>query len=96
MLKTEEVLEDVKTILDLDGTEMYDSKLNFYIPASFNKLKNEGLPNILTKDHEAYQDYLLCLALDVAKYIDVNADVSRIHYLVTERKIVLRETFKNA
>lgn len=94
-LTFEDVKEDVKALLDLDGTNMYDKKLELYVNASFSKLSNEGVQNVFDKKHIAYSDYVLCLALEVSKYIDTETDFVRANFIANERKLILREMISN-
>lgn len=98
MLKKEDLMMDIKVVLDIEDTTLYDSKLDIFIPSAISKLSNEGIPNILDAENEKHEyliaDYIMCLAYEVIKNIDMEVSLSRIKEMSFERKIPLREAMK--
>lgn len=71
------IIEDVKLLLNIDGTTEFDSKASLLIAAAFSKLETEGVPNTLDIAHKYYADYLVCVASYVAKDFDADTSSSR-------------------
>lgn len=98
MLKKDDLIKNIKVVLELEDTTLYDSKLDIFVPSAISKLANEGIPNILDSENTMHDyliaDYTMCLAYEVIKNIDMEVSLSRIKEMSLERKIPLREAMK--
>lgn len=88
-----DVIENIKIHLDINDTNFYDDKLNIYIPAAFNKLQNEGVPNeIITVGNNLFFDYVMCLSYQVAQDMQMDIDEQRIKAQYITRVNILRSS----
>jgi hypothetical protein len=68
-------LEEVKILLDLEDTTVYDTKLNMYINASITKLGIEGIPEPIDNTVDYYYDYIVVLSMNARVLFDMSTDV---------------------
>lgn len=67
------LIENVKVLLDLEDTTMYDKKLSLFIPSAISKLSIEGVKEV-DSSHKNYCLYCVCISYSVA--VDLNLDIN--------------------
>lgn len=66
-------VEKIKDLLDIEDTEIYDSKIILLLGGAVSTLKTAGIPQI-KKDEEFSDSYAICLAMEVSKFLDIEFD----------------------
>ena len=56
-------VEKIKDLLDIEDTEIYDSKIILLLGGAVSTLKTAGIPQI-KKDEEFSDSYAICLAME--------------------------------
>lgn len=85
MLSNSYVMAQVKKVLPLGDTDLYDDKMEILVAGAISKLRTEGVP-IDAKDkdgndifqegfNEAF-DYCICIAYQVMKDMDFDIDMN--------------------
>lgn len=69
MIDHEDLKNYTKAFLDVEGLDIYDTKIELFLPTAIAKLKAEGL-DPLEKDDELYPMYQLAVAIGVVMIID--------------------------
>lgn len=82
MITADDLLEKIKTLLEISETKVYDEQLKILIGASIIKLQSEGVnpPENLRVDW--LDQYIVCVFINVASGFDMDLDLK-----------VLRETY---
>jgi len=91
------ITSKVKTLLDIDNTTLYDSKLNILVNGGISKLTNEGIPfaftvEEFTREVPEIDDYAICLSYQVAIDLDLDVDLNRLQSMYLSRAITLRKS----
>ena len=87
-------LEKIKILLDIDDTDIYDSKIEILLSGAINTLKKAGIPEIET-DSELANNYAICLALETSKLMDMDFDSENLQRLYVTSVVTLRTGFIN-
>lgn len=86
----DQIISDVKSILPIYDTDLYDRQLQLFVGGAINKLKSEGVPNLFEPSSEAYSDYLACIGYQVAMDMDLDIDIARLKEQYITRVNTLR------
>ena len=99
VLSNNYVMTQVKKILPLGDTDIYDDKMVILVAGAISKLRSEGVP-IDAKDKEGnffFQegsnltfDYCICIAYQVLKDMDLDVDMN----FMTEQYITRINTLR--
>lgn len=87
-------LEKIKILLDIDDTDIYDSKIEILLSGAINTLKKAGIPEI-EKDSELATNYAICLALETSKLMDMDFNSDILQRLYITSVVTLRAEFKD-
>lgn len=82
----------VKTLMNIDDTDLYDDKLDITVRGAISKLEGEGIKNIYDETdltNDAY-DYVLCIAYQVALDFDLITDFNKLYTQYITRANTLR------
>lgn len=90
-----QIIYDVKQVLPIYDTELYDDQLNILVQGAISKLENEGIPNEFEYGSSKYYDYLVCIRYQVAKDMDLDIDIERLNAQYITRANTLRCTLKD-
>ena len=85
-----QIVTDVKSVLPIYDTTMFDNELTIYVSGAMNKLENEGVPNVFDYQTPAYYDYLTCVRYQVAQDMDLDIDIDRLKAQYITRVNTLR------
>ena len=85
-----QLVTDVKSVLPIYDTTMFDNELTIYVSGAVNKLANEGVPNVFDYQTPAYYDYLTCVRYQVAQDMDLDIDIDRLKAQYITRVNTLR------
>lgn len=69
--------DEIKILLDIEDTTLYDQKLDILIPSASSKLKIEGIVNRVETDPDYYL-YVNCISYWVASDIDIDVDMDKL------------------
>lgn len=58
------LLEQIKKLLEINGTTVYDEKIQFYYPAAISKIKAEGVIERSTESSD-YNLFLSCICFQL-------------------------------
>lgn len=58
------LIEQIKKLLEIDGTTVYDEKIKFYYPAAISKIKAEGVTERTTESQD-YNLFLACICFQL-------------------------------
>lgn len=89
----EELKAKVKTFLDIEDTDIYDTKLDIYISSSIQKLEISGVSSVLddtTISENINNMYSVCVAIDVSKLMDIDINSDRLNRLYLTNVNMLR------
>ena len=85
-----QITNDVKQVLPIYNTELYDTELTMLVQGAMHKLENEGVKNIFDYQTPAYYDYLTCIRYQVACDMDLDIDIERLKAQYITRVNTLR------
>lgn len=86
----DQIIDDVKQVLPIYDTELYNDQLNILVQSAISKLENEGVPNAFEYQSFKYYDYLTCLRYQVAVDMDLDIDMERLKAQYITRVNTLR------
>lgn len=86
----DQIVEDIKSVLPIYDTEMYDNQLYILVQSAISKLENEGVPNAFDYGTFKYYDYITCLRYQVARDMDFDIDDDRLNRQYITRVNTLR------
>ena len=86
----DQIVEDVKSVLPIYDTELYDTQLTIFVQGAISKLESEGIPNIFEFGSFKYYDYLTCIMYQVASDMDLDIDLTRMKEQYITRANTLR------
>lgn len=86
----DQIVADVKNVLPIYDTNLYDSQLNILCAGAISKLENEGIENTFEYDSNEYYDYLTCVRYQVACDMDLDIDIERMKEQYITRVNTLR------
>ena len=85
-----QITSDVKQVLPIYNTELYDTELSMLVQGAMHKLELEGVGNIFDYQTPAYYDYLTCIRYQVACDMDLDIDIERLKAQYVTRVNTLR------
>ena len=85
-----QLTDDVKTVLPIYDTELYDDQLEILVSGAVSKMKSEGVDNVFDYQSNAYYDYLTCLRYQVASDMDLDIDLEKLKAQYITRVNTLR------
>lgn len=88
----DQIVTDVKQVLPIYNTTLYDEQLNILVQGAISKLKNEGISNQFEYKSSEYYDYLTCIRYQVALDMDLDIDMERLKAQYITRVNTLRCT----
>lgn len=86
------LIDNVKTMLNIDDTDAYDPRLLICVNGAISKLEGEGIRNIYDETNltsDAY-DYALCIAYQTALDFDLVSDFNKLYTQYITRANTLR------
>lgn len=86
----DQIIKDVKTVLPIYDTELYDSDLLVIVNGAVHKLEVEGVANEFDYQSPAYYDYITCVRYQVASDMDLDIDIERLKAQYITRVNTLR------
>lgn len=90
----DQIVDDVKTVLPIYDTDLYDEELYILVQSAISKIENEGVPNIFEYGSFKYYDYLTCIRYQVASDMDLDIDLTRMKEQYITRVNTLRCSLK--
>ena len=90
----DQIVTDVKKVLPIYNTTLYDDQLRIFVAGAVNKMEMEGVGNVFTYQSNAYYDYLTCIRYQVASDMDLDIDLDRLKAQYITRVNTLRCTLK--
>ena len=85
-----QITSDVKQVLPIYDTTLYDTELTMLVQGAMHKLEKEGVGNIFDYQTPAYYDYLTCIRYQVACDMDLDIDIERLKAQYITRVTTLR------
>lgn len=86
----DQIIADVRTVLPIYETELFDDDLKIIVNGAVHKLEIEGVPNVFDYQTPAYYDYVTCLRYQVASDMDLDIDIERLKAQYITRANTLR------
>ena len=86
----DQIIEDVKSVLPIYDTDLYDRQLEILVQGAMNKLKSEGVENFFEYNTFKYYDYITCIRYQVALDMDLDIDMERLKEQYITRVNTLR------
>lgn len=86
----DQIINDVKTVLPIYDTSLYDADLNIIVNGAIAKLNDEGVANVFEYGTPDYFNYLTCLRYQVASDMDLDIDLERMKAQYITRVNTLR------
>lgn len=86
----DQIIADVKSVLPIYDTDLYDRQLAILVQGAMNKLKNEGVENFFEYNTFRYFDYITCIRYQVALDMDLDIDMERLKEQYITRVNTLR------
>ena len=86
----DQIVSDVKSVLPIYDTELYDNQLKMLCAGAISKLENEGVSNMFEYKSNEYYDYLTCIRYQVASDMDLDIDLERLREQYITRVNTLR------
>ena len=86
----DQIVQDVKQVLPIYNTDMYDIDLNIIVNGAIHKLEVEGVTNSFEYQSPAYYDYVTCVRYQVASDMDLDIDIERLKAQYITRVNTLR------
>lgn len=90
----DQIVDDVRQVLPIYDTDLYDTQLMMFVQGAISKLENEGIPNVFETDTFRYYDYLTCIRYQVAMDMDLDIDIDKLKAQYITRANTLRCTLK--
>lgn len=88
------IIEKIKILLDMEDTREYDEKLKILVNGAIGTLKKAGVPFIESKN-DYFDNYCICLAMEVAKMMDMDFNFENLQRLYLTSVNILRTEFPN-
>lgn len=85
-----QIVADVKKVLPIYDTSLYDDDLNIIVNGAIHKLEIEGIPNSFDYQTPGYYDYITCVRYQVASDMDLDIDIERLKAQYITRANTLR------
>lgn len=86
----DQIIVDVKKVLPIYDTSLYNEDLNVIVSGAVHKLEIEGIPNVYDYQTPGYYDYLTCVRYQVAMDMDLDIDIDRLKAQYITRANTLR------
>lgn len=86
----DQIIADVRTVLPIYDTELFDDDLRIIVNGAVHKLEIEGIPNVFDYQAPAYYDYVTCIRYQVASDMDLDIDIERLKAQYITRANTLR------
>ena len=86
----DQIIADVRTVLPIYETELFDDDLKIIVNGAVHKLEIEGVPNVFDYQTPAYYDYITCIRYQVASDMDLDIDIERLKAQYITRANTLR------
>jgi hypothetical protein len=86
----DQIIADVKSVLPIYDTDLYDRQLEILVQGAMNKLKSEGVENFFEYNTFRYFDYITCIRYQVALDMDLDIDMERLKEQYITRVNTLR------
>ena len=86
----DQIIADVRTVLPIYETELFDNDLKIIVNGAVHKLEIEGVPNVFDYQTPAYYDYVTCIRYQVASDMDLDIDIERLKAQYITRANTLR------
>lgn len=86
----DQIIADVKTVLPIYDTTLYNDDLKIIVNGAVHKLEIEGVPNAFDYQSTAYYDYVTCIRYQVASDMDLDIDIERLKAQYITRANTLR------
>lgn len=86
----DQIIADVRTVLPIYDTELFDDDLKIIVNGAVHKLEIEGVPNVFDYQTPAYYDYVTCIRYQVASDMDLDIDIERLKAQYITRANTLR------
>lgn len=86
----DQIINDVKTVLPIYDTTLYNDDLVIIVNGAIHKLETEGIPNEFIYQSPAYYDYITCVRYQVACDMDLDIDIERLKAQYVTRANTLR------
>ena len=86
----DQIIADVKTVLPIYDTTLYNDDLKIIVNGAVHKLEIEGVPNAFDYQSTAYYDYVTCIRYQVASDMDLDIDIERMKAQYITRANTLR------
>lgn len=86
----DQIIADVKTVLPIYDTSLYDADLLIIVNGAVAKLKDEGVDNVFDYQTPDYYNYLTCVRYQVASDMDLDIDLERMKAQYITRVNTLR------
>lgn len=90
MLDKGYMLPKIKSLLNIEDTDLYDDKLDILISGAIGKLEIEGVYNIFDEDDYASFNYLMCVSYLCAMDMDMDLDLNNLYAQYITRTVELR------
>lgn len=90
----DQIITDVKKVLPIYDTTLYDDQLRILVAGAMNKMEMEGVGNVFDYQSNAYYDYLTCIRYQVASDMDLDIDLDRLKAQYITRVNTLRCTLR--
>lgn len=90
MATLQQITNDIKSVLPIYDTELYDNQLMILTSGAIAKLEHEGIPNSFVYGANEYYDYIVCLRYQVACDMDLDIDIARLKEQYITRVNTLR------
>lgn len=87
-----QITADVKKVLPIYDTTLFDDELTIYVYAAMSKLLSEGVDNLFDYQTPSYYDYITCVRYQVAQDMDLDIDIERLKAQYITRVNTLRCT----
>ena len=88
----DQIIADVRKVLPIYDTELYDDDIFIVVNGAVHKLEMEGVPNSFDYQTPAYYDYITCVRYQVASDMDLDIDIERLKAQYITRANTLRCT----
>ena len=86
----DKIVDDVKTVLPIYDTDLYDEELYILVQSAISKIESEGVPNKFEYGSFKYYDYLTFIRYQVASDMDLDIDLTRLKEQYITRVNTLR------
>lgn len=86
----DQIINDVKSVLPIYDTTLYNDELKIVVNGAVHKLEIEGVSNQFDYQTPAYYDYITCVRYQVASDMDLDIDIERLKAQYITRVNTLR------